>query len=211
MRKILRITPHKRNKLLVVIEFDDGSTAELHGESVAKKRLKPDTVLEDAAWEQVQRDDQRERCRQQAWKLLSIRLRSRKELEQGLRQRKYPAGIIEPILEELATKGFLDDAAFAKQFAQERTARRHGPRLVEQELKARGITREAAQRSVESASDATRQRIDARALLEKWNRRSKPEDPRKRAQAAAAFLMRRGYESEIVWDIVRTFFSAPEE
>lgn len=211
MKRLEAITPHKRKKDLLLVKLDDGTAVELRAEAVAAHGLSASLEIADARWEAILRDDQLARCRHAAWRLLSVRPRSEKELVRALRQRKHAVGIAEAVAEELRSKGYLDDAAFAKQFAAERAQRRQGPRLIEQELASRGIGREEARRVAGEAASAEDQRRDARALLEKWNRRSKPEDVRKRVQAAAAFLMRRGYDSEIVWETVREFFRTQEE
>ncbi|MEO8377168.1 MAG: regulatory protein RecX [Candidatus Sumerlaeota bacterium] len=208
MRTIASIKAHKSRKEVALVEFDGEESVELRVETITRFHLKKGLQVSDAQWADALRTDAMERCRLQAWKLLSIRLRSRKELERALRQRKYEPAIVEEVLRELEEKKFLDDAAFAKQFAQQRTARKLGPHRIQQELVARGIKREAAAENAVGASNPAEQEATARQLLTKWNRRTKPEDQKKRAQTAAAFLLRRGFDGDLVWKLIREFFSA---
>ncbi|MCC6546127.1 regulatory protein RecX [Candidatus Sumerlaeota bacterium] len=208
MKAITSIIAPKKRRELAAVEFDDGGKAEVRVETIARFHLREGSEVTEARWQEVLRVDATERCRAQAWKLLSMRMRSRKELERGLRQRKYDAPVVEDVLGELEAKGYLDDRAFATQFARERAGRMQGIRRVERDLVARGIKREAAGEIARAATTPDHEEESARGALMKWNRRKKPEDPQKRAQAAASFLLRRGFDGDLVWKLMREFFKA---
>lgn len=206
---ILRLTA-KRNARLprIIVAFDDGTEMEVHPETVARHGLTVGFVPSGDALLLIQRTDEEIRCREAAWRLLAVKPRAVEELIRALQQRRFPATLARQTAEALAAKGFLDDVAFARQFTEERGRRREGPRLIEQGLRSRGIGREEARDAVAGGRGPEQLRADARALLEKWNRRSKPEDPRRRRQAAAGFLARRGYDAELVWEVVREVLGA---
>ncbi|MBI1292939.1 hypothetical protein GC173_17140 [bacterium] len=204
----LKLNPRRRT---VVYTLDEGEPLELHEDTAAEFGFRTEDLLDPERLEQVVRRDGEVRCRHAAWKLLSIRPRSRKELETALRQRKHLKGDVQRVVEDLAAKGFLNDAAFARQFVEERIRRKQGPRLIEQELRHKGIAAADAAPLMQDSADPDRDTETMRELLTRWNRRSKPEDPRKRAAAAAAFLARRGFESHLVWEVVRAFFRGVEE
>lgn len=208
MMVVAAITAPKPRKALATVEFESGETAELREETIARFHLRKGVQISELQWQDALRVDALERCRAQAWKLLALRLRSRKELERALRQRKHEAPVVELVLRELTEKNYLDDEAFAKQFARERAGRRQGRHRVQRDLMARGITREAAAKSALAATSPEHEEESARAALARWNRRTKPEDPQKRTQAAAAFLLRRGFDSDLVWKLIREFFNA---
>lgn len=207
---VQRLTQMKGRKPRVIMEFA-GSEAklEIHPEALARHKVGTGSELSEDALIALLRTDEEIRARETAWRLLSIRPRTQQEMLRALRQRKFPERLAEQIASELVAKGFIDDAAFARQFVEERGRRRQGPKLIEQELRGRGLDREKAREAVDEARDEDRERAAARTLLEKWNRRSKPEDPRKRRQAAASFLARRGYDSELAWALVREVLGTP--
>jgi regulatory protein len=209
--EVTSISPKKRRPDVLVVKFSDGVELELKSETVQQFGVYTGVRMDEVARDRVTDADHLARCREAAWRLLSLRPRSRAELARGLRQRKFRAAATDAVVEELARRGYLDDEAFAKIFAEERARRRHGPRLIEQELRARGVDSTNAREAAAGTHTPESQRESARALLEKWNRRTKPEDPQKRRVAAANFLARRGFDSDIVWDAVRDILGAPHE
>ncbi|MCB2155496.1 regulatory protein RecX [bacterium] len=202
----------KRTSRLLLSFDDEREPLEVAGEVFALSRMAKGDGVNEEQLAKLLRDDLRFRCKQKAWGLLDRRMRSRKEMRTALFQRKFPADIVNEVIADLAEKGFLDDAAFARVFVEQRDARgQSGPRLVRQELAARGVAPEIAEKGIVNLGQSETQEAKARALLLKWNRRSKPEDPRKRRQAAAAYLMRRGFDSDIVWELVREIITGLDE
>jgi len=120
--------------------------------------------------------------------------------------------VISTTLERLAELGYVDDLAFARWWAEQRD--RHSPRgqrLVEGELRQRGIGREVIETLREERGDRSAQLEPstpsearrAKAALRRHLRGSPiPDDPRSR-QRLAAFLARRGFGSDTVWAILR--------
>lgn len=139
---------------------------------------------------------------------LGARPRTRWELERRLRRTSASEEVIADAMERLARLGYVDDTAFARWWAEQRD--RHSPRgrrMVEAELRQRGVPREVleAMRGSESseprlddevlpASEADRARI---ALDRHMKGRPLPDDF-KALQRIGAFLMRRGFDPETV-------------
>ncbi len=139
---------------------------------------------------------------------LGTRPRTRWELERRLRRAAASDEVISATLERLAAQGYVDDTAFARWWAEQRD--RHAPRgrrMVEAELRQRGVPRELLEslRGSELAeqgldgeilpnSEADRARI---ALQRHLRGRPLPADIRA-LQRIGAFLMRRGFDSETV-------------
>lgn len=201
--RVVRVSPKKRRPNIYVVEFDDGESLDVRVEIAQQFCLYTDAILDEEQLLRILRADEELRCRDAAWRLLNHRPRSSRELERGLRQRKFSQEIVRNIVSLFVDRGYVDDTAFAKLFAEERLRKKDGPRLIEQELKKRGLGAEEIQEARELLGGTEEQGEAARELLVKWNRRSKPEDQRKRRMAAAAFLARRGYDSDVVWATVR--------
>ena len=130
---------------------------------------------------------------------LASRARSRREIEQRLLQSGYRPCTVEMVLYKLERENLLDDADFARQWVEARSARKMGKTRIAMELRRKGISAEEAEAALESI-DEEDQLAGAVALVEKAVTRSKPgEDPRKTASRLTAMLARRGYG----WDIAR--------
>ncbi len=157
-----------------------------------------------------------------AARYLGARPRSRWEVTRRLER----AGAIEAVtlatLDRLAALGHIDDLAFARWWAEQRD--RHAPRgrrLIEAELRQRGVPREVLEQlraerededDAEGEADPTEapvpatDRDRARAALARYLRGTPlPDSPGDR-QRLAAFLARRGFDSDVIWSVLR----APE-
>jgi regulatory protein len=148
-----------------------------------------------------------------AARFLATRPRTRAELERRLRRAGATDEVIAAAVERLTALGYVDDVAFARWWAEERD--RHAPRgrrLVESELRQRGVPRELLEslRDGELAepaldaeglptSEAERARI---ALARHLRGRAMPQD-RLAVQRLGMFLVRRGFDPETVRNTLR--------
>ncbi len=75
-------------------------------------------------------DPQTKKALDYAIRLLSHRARSRGEILQRLTMKKYPADVMEKVLEALEGFRYIDDRAFARQWIESRLAQSKGPRII---------------------------------------------------------------------------------
>lgn len=130
---------------------------------------------------------------------LAARARSRREIEQKLLQVGYRPCTVEMVLYKLERERLLDDADFARQWAESRVHHNLGRSRIAQELRRKGISADDAEEALSSIG-AEDQLAGAVALAEKAAARIKPgEDVRKAQNRIAAMLARRGYG----WDIAK--------
>lgn len=139
---------------------------------------------------------------------LGARPRTRRELELRLRRAGAADAVIAATLKRLAGLGLVDDVAFVRWWAEQRD--RHAPRgrrMVEAELRQRGVPREVmeALRGEELAAPA----LDAEGMPGSESERAEvamsrhlrgrpfPDDP-KALQRLGDFLMRRGFDPQTV-------------
>ena len=86
-------------------------------------------------------------------RLLSYRPRSRDEVRQRL-ARRVTTEAVNQALARLTERGYLDDAAFARFWRENREAHRpRGALLIKQELLQRGVAREVAEAAIEGMDD----------------------------------------------------------
>lgn len=157
-----------------------------------------------------------------ALRYLGSRPRTRWELERRLRRAGVQDSVIDPTLQRLAAMGYLDDAAFARWWAEQRD--RHAPRgrrMLEAELRQRGVPREVIQahreagvgeRAPEDAGIPENDEQRARVALERHLRgRPLPTD-RNGLQRLGMYLMNRGFDSETARTTIRSLAAGePDE
>ena len=92
---------------------------------------------------------QYKRARERALRLLALRGRSRAELRKKLAERDFSKSVIDRVLENLGELGYLDDEAFAVNRARHLAVNRlYGDRKIEEQLREKGVAREAARAAV---------------------------------------------------------------
>jgi len=146
-----------------------------------------------------------------AFDLLARKAWSVRDLTRRLGRRGATPETARAVVADLQVRGYLDDDAFARWWAQARAERRRiGSRRLQQELRTRGIAAELAASAIaaafqdspelERALAAGRQRLPGL--------RGKPE----RAPARLfAHLLRRGYPPTVVRQVVRALCGADLE
>jgi regulatory protein len=125
------------------------------------------------------------------------------QVRRHLLERSLQEADIEAALAELTEQGYLDDARFARRFAEDRrNLDGWGSERVETTLLASGVDPEliAAALGSREAGDE----LEAAVTVLRGRLRVAPADERER-QRALALLVRRGYELELAYDAVRLF------
>jgi SOS response regulatory protein OraA/RecX len=134
-----------------------------------------------------------------AVKYLSVRARSRKEVETKLSMYGYPDETVNMVLYKLEKTGILNDSQFAQQWTQARSEKGLGIKNIERDLRQKGISRETAEMALADVDEA-QQLEKAKQLVEKWLPRYQKEESRDAARKLIQALIRRGY----AWEIAKT-------
>jgi regulatory protein len=138
-----------------------------------------------------------------AFRFLNRRDRTVSEMEAHLEKKDIEADVARRAIAQLREEEYLDDARFARRFAEDR--RRldgWGSERIALRLASLGIERDLVEASV--ARHDHHEELDA--ALEVLQRRfsAPPEDGRERNRMLG-LLLRKGYESELAYDAVRSF------
>jgi regulatory protein len=149
-----------------------------------------------------------------ALRMLAFRARATGELRRSLVQKGEEPPLVDAAIERLTRAGFLDDGAFARQFARARAAGgRASRRRIQAELARRGVARDVADAAIaevfdedavdegEAAVEVARRKFRSLASL----------DPAVRHRRLYAFLARRGYDADHIRRAIATVAGdAPE-
>ncbi|MBC7099719.1 regulatory protein RecX [Candidatus Bipolaricaulota bacterium] len=136
-------------------------------------------------------------------RLLSFRPRTEAELRSRLALKGCEEKLIDRVIARAKAEGLVDDRLFARLYAEDRLLGRPCSRgMLARELRAKGVSREVAER----AAAEVLPELDERALAERalegrlslWQ--GLPDEVRKRR--AYAFLLRRGFSPELARELV---------
>ena len=139
--------------------------------------------------------DEVARATSAALAFLGYRPRSEKEVRDRLRQKGYAPEAIDDAVARVAGWGYMNDASFARLWVDGRGGSR-GRRLLEQELRQKGVERETAREALDEAA------LDERAAaLEAGRKRLRQlggDDPSATRRRLGGYLVRRGYGYDTV-------------
>ncbi len=158
--------------------------------------------------EPVKREEQ---ARDLCLRLLTVRARTRAELETRLTDKGFPDDVGTRVLDRLAEVGLLDDAAFAQEWVRTRRANAgKGKRALAAELRTKGVDADVIAETLDSV-DAGEWRGRAEELVAAKLRRENLDDEVKVTRRLVGLLARRGYNQGMAFDVVKTQLAQERE
>ncbi len=156
--------------------------------------------------DQDQNEQELKRARNTAYRYLSIRPRSRREVERKLQDKEFPLSLVRETMVHLDRLGYVNDREFALQWTRSRIRlRSFGRRRIEQELRDRGVDRELIQDALtEVFADASELDL-ALGEAEKKMKTLGRFDPEVRKRRIAGLLERKGFPAGIIRTVIRQF------
>ncbi|WP_158166874.1 recombination regulator RecX [Mycolicibacterium smegmatis] len=139
-------------------------------------------------------------------RLLTVRARTRAELETQLTKRGYPDDVSARVLDRLTEVGLIDDEDFAEQWVRSRHLNAgKGKRALAVELRKKGVDDEVISSALADL-DAAAERQRAEQLVRDKLRRERldgtPENDVKVTRRLVGMLARRGYNQSMAYDVV---------
>lgn len=142
---------------------------------------------------------------------LSMGPRSRKQLEDKLRQRACPEQVAAKVLDRMTEVGLVDDQAYADLLVRSRQAGRGlAKRALAHELRGRGVADETIEQAIGSI-DRESEQARAEQIAARRMRALAGLAPQVQARRLAGVLARKGYPPALVYAVVRDAVNeAPE-
>src|SRR3954471_455803 len=148
----------------------------------------------------------REEAFDAAWRFLARRDRTEAEVRARLERNDVEPALVEEVLGTLRADGYLDDAGYARRFAEDRrNLDGWGTERIERRLAELGVDRDHIRQAL--AGDDGHDELDAACELLARRFPEPPETPRDR-ERALGFLVRKGYELELAHDALRRHAAA---
>jgi regulatory protein len=146
-------------------------------------------------------DEQRKGAKDKAFRLLSVRARSEKEIRDRLKESGFMAPTIEWAIAELIRIGLLNDRDFAQMYARSRMVTHPvGSFLLRRELSAKGVSDGDIEIGLAEAYKETDEAEVAWKLAAQRKKRYVNIDEQKAKKRVSDFLIRRGFGWDIVYE-----------
>jgi regulatory protein len=195
--RVTALRPTKRDPDRIAVDLDGSFAFALPTTLVGDERIEVGDLLDVDRVTALLAADQASRATEAALVFLSYRPRSEKEVRDRLRRGGYEPDAIEHAIGRLHEWRYLDDADFARRWVENRTAHRpRGKRLLQQELRHKGIDGEIARDAIDDAD------LDETGAAEALARRRLPsyagDEPAAIRRRLGAYLARRGYGYDVI-------------
>lgn len=129
--------------------------------------------------------------------------RSHKEVKNKLFEYGLYASEVDELLSRLITDGFLNEERFAKAYAGGKfRIKKWGRVKIKNELEFLGLTKNCIQRGLNEIDSADYKKT-LRLLLKKKSTQLTEENAFKKRDKLARYAIGKGYESEMVWEVVK--------
>jgi len=198
--RITALEPQKRNKRRVSVFLDGNFLFGLSSETVGALGLHVGREVDRADLDRIALEEQKYEALQYAFLLLSYKARTVSELKQRLTRKGFSPDIISHALQRLAELKMIDDAGFARRFAEDRITIGHkGKWRVRGELLKRGVAREHIEDALATAPDET---AAAREVAQKYLSRNRRLEPDVLKRRLYAFLARRGFSPDTIRHVI---------
>jgi len=184
----------------VEIVFENGTKILFDYRAILDHGLRKNDELDDDKINLLLSHSEQLHTKDSAFRFLSTRLHSSKELKDKLAKKGYTKSIINDVIEQLQQKQLLNDHEFAKAFVIEKfEKKKSGAVKIKSELMKKGIDRQVIE-IVISGLDQTQSESNAYELISKKLKQiqRKETDKRKIKQKLYSYLSSKGYKYDII-------------
>lgn len=199
MAEITRIKAQK-NKKRVNIYLDGKFAFGLDADNFLRAGLKVGQKLTQKQVDDLVFKNEFQKLLNRAFRLISRRPRSEKEVRDYLRRKKSLPKLIEAVVKKLKKLGQIDDKAFVLWWVEQRsTFRPRGKFGLTMELRQKGVDKEIIKRAVD---EKVNELPLAKKIAQKKFKVYKNLPREERYQKMSAFLARRGFSWETIKEVV---------
>ena len=187
---ITKIEPQKKRKDRYSVYADEQFLVGISQDTLIKYNLHVGRELDTSEINKIKSAESELKIRDQAYRYLSRRAHSCKELYDKLIIKEYSPSAINNIIDEFISNGYLNDTEFTKIFiTEEIKLKKSGPLLIKNKLIKKGVNREIIDDLLSSLYDENEQVENCSYLvLKKYKRIS-----REQKKAVINYLRNKGY------------------
>ncbi|MFN2340241.1 MAG: regulatory protein RecX [Halanaerobium sp.] len=139
-------------------------------------------------------------ARNKAFKLLSYRERTIKEIEDRLRKKDFSEAVIKAVVDFLLENDYLNEERFAEMWI--RSRKKHHPRgrkLIYKELKNKGVNQRIINNALNQYLSNQEELEMAQYLMDKWLRRRTEEDSS--SYKLKNYLANKGFNYDLIYQV----------
>ena len=191
MKVITDIKPQVKTPTRCSIYLDNAFYCGLELETVMRYRLKIGDQIEPEKLDEIQFDSERARALDKALSFITKSKKTQRQVKEHLYSKGYTEQTVESVIEKMKDYRFLDDSDYALVYAKS-YSKNKGKRLIEMELKRKGVSDDDMTEALENIGDQT---DSAAAIAEKYLK-NKQKD-KTNLLKCYKYLLSKGFEYDV--------------
>lgn len=210
MNIITKIEVGKRNKERVNIYIDNEYAFSISAELVYKENIKVKDEINVERLKKLADEDNYIKCKNSALKTIERTYKSEKELRDKLVLKGYDDHIIKQTINFLREYNLLNDTNYAKMYVKDRS-RNQGKNKIKYKLIQKGIDENIIEEELNKIDKDEIKKVVYEMALKKYRVLSKREnDNYKLTQKLYRFLMGKGYDYDLIKDVVKSIVKSED-
>lgn len=210
MNIITKIEVGKRNKERVNIYIDNEYAFSISAELVYKENIKVKDEINVERLKKLADEDNYIKCKNSALKIIERTYKSEKELRDKLVLKGYDDHIIKQTINFLREYNLLNDTNYAKMYVKDRS-RNQGKNKIKYKLIQKGIDENIIEEELNKIDKDEIKKVVYEMALKKYRVLSKREnDNYKLTQKLYRFLMGKGYDYDLIKDVVKSIVKSED-
>jgi regulatory protein len=194
----VQLKPQKRNPDRTSVYINGRFCFGVDKETLERLDYFTKSEISDTELEKLLYEAERTQARNYAFRLLSYRMRTEKEMHDRLQRRKFSEPVKKDVMEELEKLGLLDDQKFAETFARDRlNFGLKGKRMIFAELVKRGIDNKNIKNVLADITEESEEEACIQ-LIRKYGNRYRNLSLSEKKQKYYGLLTRRGFSYAVI-------------
>ncbi|SMO55813.1 RecX family transcriptional regulator [Melghirimyces algeriensis] len=203
--EITRIEKQKSGAPRYNIYINGNYRFAVHEDVLVRFALSKGMQVDAGEVEHILKEEERNKVRQSALRYLSFRPRTVYEMKQHLAGKGYETTFVDETVTEMIHQRYLDDRRFAEAWVEERRRRKgFGTRMLKQELEKKGVSSKIVDEVLDRLNEDEEREL-ALEMAERRYRRLAGESWPKVERRLGQYLLRRGFVSSLVYELLREF------
>lgn len=196
------------NKKKYKVELDGQLAFVLYKSELASYHIEKDHELSQETYDKILEEILTPRAKRYVMHLLMKSDKTEYEIYRKLKEHGYPSVATEKAVDYVKSYGYVDDERYVKNYV-ELHSQKMSRRQVEWKLREKGIEKELIDLVWEECEKPDEAELLRQLVRKKIGSKRNLND--KEIQKTAAFLYRKGFQGNIVWEIIREFSGQDEE
>ncbi len=210
MSKITKIEIQKRNKERVNLFLDGEYAFSISAELVYKEGLKVNSEVNEEKIKSIAESENYIKCKESALRMIERNFKTEKEVKDKLKLKGYDDDSIENSVRFLKEYNFVNDRAYTKAFINDKL-KTMGSQKIKYSLIQKGIAKEVIEEELSDLNKENEKSVALNIAKKKLSAiKNKENDKYKISGKLYRFLISKGYESNIINDIVKEVMSLDE-